>query len=104
LLPARATSSFTTFAGQAGWRGIKPSLDALLDVAATGSSIKPTSPPAAWPLHKSNGISRRGKEGDITQPSLSPVVGDGLLGRRDLDLASTNKVMQPNFEFVLPLR
>jgi len=29
---------------KAGWRGIKPSLDALLDVAATGSSIKPTSP------------------------------------------------------------
>src|SRR5580700_10423794 len=68
LLPTWATTSFTTFAGQAGWRGIKPSLDALLDVAATGSSIKPTSPPAAWPLHKSNGISRRGKEGDITQP------------------------------------
>jgi hypothetical protein len=25
---------------KAGWRGIKPSLDALLDVAAAGSAIK----------------------------------------------------------------
>ena len=40
LLPAWATSSFTTVAGKAGWRGVKPSLDALIDVAAVGSVIK----------------------------------------------------------------
>ena len=40
LLPAWATSSFTTVAGQAGWRGVKPSLDALIDVAAAGCVIK----------------------------------------------------------------
>ena len=40
LLPTWATSSFTTVAGQAGWRGIKPSLDALITVAAGCSLIK----------------------------------------------------------------
>ena len=40
LLPAWATSSFTTVAGQAGWRGVKPSLDALIDIAAAGCVIK----------------------------------------------------------------
>ena len=40
LLPARATSSFTTVAGQGWLAGPKPSLDALLDVAAAGSAIK----------------------------------------------------------------
>ena len=40
LLPAWATSSFTTVAGQAGWRGVKPSLDALIHVAGAGSVIK----------------------------------------------------------------
>ena len=39
-MPAWATSSFTTVAGQAGWRGVKPSLDALILVAAAGSTIK----------------------------------------------------------------
>jgi hypothetical protein len=34
LLPYRATSSFTTVAGQAGWRGGSPSLDATLRLAA----------------------------------------------------------------------
>lgn len=40
LLPAWATSSFTTVAGQAVWRGVKPTLDALIDVAAVGCAIK----------------------------------------------------------------
>ena len=40
LLPAWATSSFTTVAGQGWLAGHKPSLDALLDVAAAGSAIK----------------------------------------------------------------
>ena len=40
LLPAWATSSFTTVAGQAGWRGVKPTLDALINVAAVGCAIK----------------------------------------------------------------
>src|SRR6202044_296084 len=31
---------------KAGWRGIKPSLDALLDVAVAGSAIKPAAPTA----------------------------------------------------------
>jgi hypothetical protein len=40
LLPAWATSSFTTVAGQAGWPGVKPSLDAWIYVAGVGSDIK----------------------------------------------------------------
>ena len=40
LLPVRATSSFTTVAGQGWLAGPKPSLDALIHVAAAGSAIK----------------------------------------------------------------
>ena len=40
LLPARATSSFTTVAGQGWLAGPKPALDALIYVVAAGSIIK----------------------------------------------------------------
>jgi hypothetical protein len=40
LLPAWATSSFTTVAGQGWLAGPKPSLDAIGDVATLGFSIK----------------------------------------------------------------
>jgi hypothetical protein len=40
LLPAWATSSFTTVAGQGWLAGPKPTLDVLLRVAAAGSAIK----------------------------------------------------------------
>ena len=38
--PAWATSSFTTVAGQGWLAGVKPTLDALIYVAAAGSAIK----------------------------------------------------------------
>ena len=44
LLPAWATSSFTTVAGQGWLAGPKPSLDAFERVATGGSAIKPFSP------------------------------------------------------------
>ena len=44
LLPAWATSSFTTVAGQGWLAGPKPSLDAFEHVATGGSAIKPSSP------------------------------------------------------------
>jgi hypothetical protein len=48
-------------------------------------------------------LSRQGEEVDVTQPSLSPVISDGLLGDHDVKSASAHEGAQLGFELVLSL-